>query len=261
MKAVILQPAVPLRSEASDRAEMVSQILFGETCTLLERQEQWSLVRCCYDDYEGWVSNKQIHPLTLQEEEQVESWNVIVSCPSISISITSPSLFPGEYALAPISIPMGSRLPEQHRIKLGDITIEHSIPALEATPFITFSKAFELLNAPYLWGGKTLMGIDCSGFTQTIFKVYGIHLLRDASQQATQGLCVNSLEESQRGDLLFFSNPQGRITHVGIKFGADTVIHASGRVRIDKIDATGIFNHEENRYTHKLHSIRRITQQ
>lgn len=102
------------------------------------------------------------------------------------------------------------------------------------------------------------MGIDCSGFTQVVYKVYGYSLMRDASQQAEQGNVVSSLDDTERGDLLFFSNLDGRIIHVGIKFGKGTVIHASGRVRVDRVDAHGIYNLEEGRYTHRLHSIRRV---
>ena len=257
MNALVLQPVIPLRAEASDRSEMVSQLLFGETCEVLLQQEKWSRVRCCYDGYEGWADNKQLHPLSDHEALQVEQWPIIVQQPFVTISLTSPSLLPGETCLAPITIPMGSRLPAAHRTTIAALTIEHSIPLPESSPIITFGRAYELLNAPYLWGGKTLMGIDCSGLTQTLFKTYGIRLPRDASQQQQQGSPV-SLEESRRGDLLFFSNPQGRVTHVGIKFGPASVIHASGRVRIDSIDSEGIYNHEEQRYTHHLHSIRRI---
>ncbi|MCF0211484.1 MAG: C40 family peptidase [Bacteroidales bacterium] len=256
--AITLQPLVPLRADASHRSEMVSQLLFGETCALLHGDEEWLRVRCCYDGYEGWVDAKQLYPLTAEQAQEVEAWPLIVSSPMVTISITSPSLFAGETTLAPMAIPMGSRLPQAHRHTLGNITIEHSVEPMEASPLLTFNKAFELINAPYLWGGKSLMGIDCSGFTQTVFKLYGIPLLRDASQQATQGIAVPSLAESQRGDLLFFANSQGRIVHVGIKFGPDTIIHASGNVRIDKVDAEGIFRTDQGRYTHHLHSIRRI---
>lgn len=250
-----------MRAAASHRSELVSQLLFGESCELLERQEySWSRVRCTYDGYEGWVDSRQLTPLAPKEAEAVERWPLVVDSPTATISLTSPSLLPGEHMLAPITVPMGSRLPAEHRLSLADLTLEHSFIPSEAVAFRTLSIAYQLLNAPYLWGGKTLMGIDCSGFTQTVFKVYGTPLPRDASQQASQGQPIASLAEARKGDLLFFSNPQGRITHVGIHFGGQSIIHASGRVRIDKVDPTGIYNFEEQRYTHHLHSIRRIWQ-
>ena len=118
--------------------------------------------------------------------------------------------------------------------------------------------AYQYLNAPYLWGGKTPFGIDCSGFTQMVYKLNGYHLLRDASQQAGQGDALSFIEESEPGDLAFFDNDEGKIIHVGIMMENNYIIHASGKVRIDRLDHLGIYNAEQNRHTHRLRVIKKI---
>jgi cell wall-associated NlpC family hydrolase len=118
--------------------------------------------------------------------------------------------------------------------------------------------AFMYVNAPYLWGGKTPFGIDCSGFTQMVYKLNGYALLRDASQQATQGVPLSFIEESEAGDLAFFDNEEGKIIHVGIIMDDNYIIHASGKVRVDRLDHLGIYNAELNKHTHKLRVIKKI---
>ena len=118
--------------------------------------------------------------------------------------------------------------------------------------------AFSYLNAPYLWGGKTPFGIDCSGFTQMVYKLNGYRILRDASQQATQGEALSFIEESEPGDLAFFDNSEGHITHVGIIMPNNYIIHAHGKVRIDRLDHSGIYNEEKRQHTHKLRVIKKI---
>ena len=118
--------------------------------------------------------------------------------------------------------------------------------------------AQSLLNVPYQWGGRSPMGMDCSGFTQVVFKILGKKLLRDAWQQAEQGVLVNFIEEIQPGDLVFFDNEEGRIIHVGIALANHKIIHASGCVRIDNLDHHGIYNTETRKYSHNLRIIKRV---
>lgn len=191
--------AVAMRRDPSDRAEMVNQLLQGDTFTTLERQEKWTLAKCDWDGYEGWIDNKQWRPT---EDEA--------------------------------NMSVGS----------------------EESPASVAESTF--LGAPYLWGGRTIMGIDCSGLTQVCFRACGKRLLRDASQQATQGEMIPDLQQARRDDLCFFSNETGRIIHVGIYMGGGRIIHSSGQVRIDSLTDEGIINNDTQQLTHRLHSIRRV---
>jgi len=109
-----------------------------------------------------------------------------------------------------------------------------------------------------LWGGRSPFGIDCSGFTQMVYKLCGMPLKRDAWMQAEQGQDIHLLDETQPGDLAFFDNEEGRIIHVGILTTKNRIIHASGKVRLDSIDHQGIFNSETKRYTHNLRLLKRL---
>jgi cell wall-associated NlpC family hydrolase len=243
---------VPVRSEPSDRSEIVTQLLFGEHIEILERQNQWARIKIQFDDYEGWVDSKQYQVISEANYNQLSKEAIILNADLIDY-ITAP-----ENLLLPI--PLGASLTflNNSEINTSNFDFEGTKTSGVKPKSALINTAFMYLNAPYLWGGKTPFGIDCSGFTQMVYKLNGYKIHRDASQQALDGEPLSFIEESEAGDLAFFDNEEGNIIHVGIIMDNNYIIHASGKVRIDRLDHLGIYNPELNKHTHKLRVIKKI---
>jgi len=241
---IIALAIVPMRAEASERSEMVSQLLFGDTYQITEWQDKWVKIVTAYDAYEGWISRVQVTTVDYEAYFNRQTQSVSITCNPITI-------WKKQANYSTVYLPACSvMLPESVD------AFEQLMAAQEPlTDLITTAKTY--LNTPYLWGGRTHFGIDCSGFAQAVFKLHGLFLKRDASQQAEQGRAVDFLQEAQAGDLAFFDNDEGRIVHVGIMLDQEHIIHASGKVKIDRIDNQGIYAEDQKRYTHKLRIIRR----
>ncbi len=243
---------IPLRIDPSDRSEIVSQILFGEHFEILETQKQWSKIRLNYDDYEGWIDSKQYQLISAANYQQLSNEVIVLNSDLI------------EYITAPnnllMPIPLGASLTflSNNEINKSNYEFEGLKISGQKTKSNLINTAFMYLNSPYLWGGKTPFGIDCSGFTQMVYKLNGYKLLRDASQQSKQGEALSFIEESEPGDLAFFDNDEGNIIHVGIIMDDNYIIHASGKIRIDRLDHLGIYNPEIDKHTHKLRVIKKI---
>ncbi|MBO9631596.1 MAG: C40 family peptidase [Chitinophagaceae bacterium] len=251
--AVCTVPVSPLRATDSHRSEMVSQLLLGECGLVMEESKDFIRVKTLYDDYEGWCQRSQVELLADLPGDQQSK--VLVG------DFTDRVLINGGEA----HVPMGAAViaPAGEELQLGNYKIRyqlaspwHSGAAQVSADTIT-ARAMRYLNTPYLWGGRSVFGIDCSGLTQSVFRFFNYKLLRDAYLQATQGEPIGFLQEAKCGDLAFFDNDEGRITHVGIMLDTQQVIHASGKVRIDKIDNAGIIQTETGMRTHKLRMVRR----
>lgn len=249
---ICLLPVVPCRISPSDRSEMISQLLFGELITVLDQNEKWLLIKSDIDNYESWVDKKQ---LVLIPNEHVTAVSESISNNKVNALFSTVRVNAGL-----LTIPFGSFVFEQPLVLPG-FSIESSHRGSSSSTFA--EEAIKLLGAPYLWGGKTPMGYDCSGFVQTVLSVCGQSIHRDSSQQAEVGETVTFTDEAREGDLAFFDNDQGKITHVGLLIHHSSnkslsIIHASGEVRVDQFDHLGIFNKTAGTYTHKLRIIKRI---
>lgn len=247
---------VSVRKDPADASEQVTQLLFGDHYSVIEMStdEKWMRIRIHFDQYEGWIDAKQHQPITRDYFNHINHAEF-----KITTDLTSTLL----YNKSPQMVLMGSMIP---------ITSSELFKMEEQFAFNGEAKnvgqrrefdflrviAMKYLNSPYLWGGKNPFGIDCSGFTQMVYKICGYKLLRDAGQQVTQGKAVASLTAARQGDLAFFQNGEGKVSHTGIVFGEKKIIHASGKVRIDPLSEEGIQHSETKRTTHHLFTIRRI---
>jgi hypothetical protein len=243
---------IPIRELPSDTSEMTTQLIFGEHYKIVEQRKKWSRIKIAHDKYTGWISNNQIHIIDQEEYDKLEKEVATLTTDILDI-------IEGE-SNQPIVI--GSVLPTY---KSDHAIIKNKMYKFLGKKTQGFSEkkhlinnALIFLNAPYLWGGRTPFGIDCSGFTQIVYRLQGINIPRDAHQQAEVGNTLSFIEESQEGDLAFFDDSEGEITHVGIIMNNNNIIHASGKVRIDKLDQQGIFNIEKKIHTHKLRIIKSV---
>lgn len=243
----------PMRKKAEESSEMISQIVFGEQVNVLQEQESWLFVQSRKDGYKGWIDKKQVtqtlHPYN-------ENSDIHYSLePSYTIMGGNESRIITFGAILPYYDGMTFKLNGQKFSFSGTAAKPND---LNLTEVLVEKLSRKYLSAPYLWGGKTPFGVDCSGFVQSIYRILGVDLPRDAKDQANVGMTLDFVSESMTGDLAFFTKATNRVSHVGIILEDNRIIHASGKVRIDSLDHQGIYNEEVNKYSHRLKIIKRV---
>jgi hypothetical protein len=254
---------VPVRADPTDKAEIVTQLIFGDCYSILQVQNQWQQVRTAADQYVGWMDAKQHTPVTA---DYLAAWQAQDHPRTLDVvqMVSDPT--------TRIPVQLGSRLPffDGMTLRLGERQLFYNGAAtnpqnghgphgpVDARLRLLQKMALVYMKAPYLWGGKSLFGIDCSGLMQQLYGLIGVQLPRDARQQINLGQTVHFVAQTQPGDLAFFDNADGNIVHVGLLLEDQQIVHASGEVRIDPLDHNGIFNRSRQKYTHKLRLIKRL---
>ncbi len=257
---ISLLPVVPLRSGPSEKDEMTTQLLFGEYVKILAKEDKWCLVEIFNDGYHGWLSCNML--TTIEEDHAMKVSGTeakIIANTALPVSLKD--------SAHSFLIPAGSALYE-YKPASNSFTAGYGVFYCRQQPIFhsqdnfrekVSETALKFLNIPYLWGGKNPFGIDCSGLTQVIMRIFGIKIPRDARQQVGHGSTINFISEAKPGDLAFFDNEDGEIIHTGIIIDNQQIIHASGHVRIDKIDHQGIYDSLLKRYTHRLRVIKNFS--
>ena len=236
---------IPLRKEKDHKSELVSQFLYGDSFKIIKKKDNWLYVSGLLDHYEGWIEQKQ--------QQEISEKNAVALNKNPILAFDLVHYVVSQNGLKPLVI--GSNVGVSDFF--GD-EFDGQVVSKKKNKTMLCDFAHLYRNAPYLWGGKTPFGIDCSGLVQMVYRLYGSNLPRDAYQQAEIGASLSFIEESEPGDLAFFDNQQGDIIHVGILLKNHHIIHAHGTVRVDRIDQTGIFNIHNNMHSHKLRLIKRI---
>lgn len=250
---------VPVRSEPVEKSEMCTQVLFGEHFTIFDENCKWCKVKLAFDNCEGWIDSKMVCEINEETFERLTAQPANVTTDVFNI-VQPVGGYKNFLIVAGSSLPDFN--PNDKTFIIGDVVYN-----IQGSSFSNSQKevrggiienALKYFNSPYLWGGRSPFGIDCSGFSQVLYKMAGLSIPRNASQQSMIGENLSFIEEAKPGDLAFFDNEDGAIIHVGIMWEKNKIIHSSGKVRIDNIDHLGIFNVDTHRYSHKMRLMRRI---
>lgn len=254
MLGLVSKSLAAVRKEPNETTEMVNQLLFGEQVAILESYKQWYRIESTIDSYPGWVDSRLIE--TVNDSKVVKELSTFTTASTLiqAIKISDST----RYLLSPGSILYGLN-GKRFQLNGVDFEITGDVPSPNASTASTvINTAYQFLNTPYLWGGKSIFGIDCSGLIQICFRTANVFLPRDAWQQAQCGQTVEFINHARTGDVAFFDNEEGHITHAGILISSNEIIHSSGYVRTDQFDHQGIYNQQLGAYTHRMRIIKRI---